>query len=112
MPATRKIVRKKPPSRSAGDGRAERAPTGDSLNAYIREISKFKPLSADDEKVLGRRIQQGDQEALQRLVEANLRFVVSYAKRYRGWASPSSTSSTRGASASSRRPSGSTPSAT
>jgi RNA polymerase primary sigma factor len=84
MPATRKIVRKKPPSRSAGDGRAERAPTGDSLNAYIREISKFKPLSADDEKVLGRRIQQGDQEALQRLVEANLRFVVSYSKRYRG----------------------------
>ncbi len=78
MPATRKIVRKKPPSRSAGDGRAERAPTGDSLNAYIREISKFKPLSADEEKVLGRRIQQGDQEALQRLVEANLRFVVYY----------------------------------
>jgi RNA polymerase primary sigma factor len=84
MPATRKIVRKKPPSRSAGDGRPERAPTGDSLNAYIREISKFKPLSADEEKVLGRRIQQGDQEALQRLVEANLRFVVSYSKRYRG----------------------------
>jgi RNA polymerase primary sigma factor len=84
MPATRKIVRKKPPSRSAGDGRAPGAPSGDSLNAYIREISKFKPLSADEEKVLGRRIQQGDQEALQRLVEANLRFVVSYAKRYRG----------------------------
>ena len=34
--------------------------------------------------MLGRRIQQGDQEALQRLVEANLRFVVSYSKRYRG----------------------------
>jgi RNA polymerase primary sigma factor len=58
--------------------------SGDSLNAYIREIAKFKPLSADEEKVLGRRIQQGDQEALKRLVEANLRFVVSYAKRYRG----------------------------
>ena len=39
---------------------------GDSLNAYIREIAKFKPLSADDEKALGRRIQRGDQEALQR----------------------------------------------
>jgi RNA polymerase primary sigma factor len=57
---------------------------GDSLQAYIREISRFKPLSGDEEKELGRRIQKGDQEALQRLVEANLRFVVSYSKRYRG----------------------------
>ena len=57
---------------------------GDSLNAYIREISRFKPLSGDEEKELGRRIQGGDHKALQRLVEANLRFVVSYAKRYRG----------------------------
>ncbi len=57
---------------------------GDSLNAYIREISRFKPLSGDEEKELGRRIQSGDHKALQRLVEANLRFVVSYAKRYRG----------------------------
>jgi len=61
-----------------------RAVSADSLNAYIREISRFKPLSGDDEKALGRRIQQGDQEALQKLVESNLRFVVSYAKRYRG----------------------------
>jgi RNA polymerase primary sigma factor len=61
-----------------------REATGDSLNAYIREIAKFKPLSPEDEKDLGRRIQQGDQEALKRLVESNLRFVVSYAKRYRG----------------------------
>ncbi|HUH13459.1 MAG TPA: RNA polymerase sigma factor RpoD/SigA [Longimicrobiales bacterium] len=76
-------MRKTPTPRS-GDGRAQRSLTGDSLNAYIREISRFKPLSGDDEKALGRRIQQGDQEALQRLVEANLRFVVSYAKRYRG----------------------------
>jgi len=61
-----------------------RAVGGDSLNAYIREISRFKPLSGDEEKELGRRIQRGDHKALQRLVEANLRFVVSYAKRYRG----------------------------
>jgi RNA polymerase primary sigma factor len=61
-----------------------RSTTGDSLNSYIREIAKFKPLAAEDEKVLGRLIQAGDQEALNRLVEANLRFVVSYAKRYRG----------------------------
>jgi RNA polymerase primary sigma factor len=61
-----------------------RSATGDSLNAYIREISRFKPLSADEEKEIGRRIQAGDQDALNHLVESNLRFVVSYAKRYRG----------------------------
>ena len=61
-----------------------RSTTGDSLNSYIREIAKFKPLAAEEERELGRLIQAGDQEALNRLVEANLRFVVSYAKRYRG----------------------------
>jgi RNA polymerase primary sigma factor len=81
MPATKKPPRK---AKKPAGGEERRAVTGDSLNAYIREIARFKPLSADDEKVLGRRIKQGDQQALQRLVEANLRFVVSYAKRYRG----------------------------
>jgi RNA polymerase primary sigma factor len=80
MPEKAKAVK-----RRKGEGEAERVrPTGDSLNAYIREISPFKPLGIEQEKELGRRIQQGDQEAVQRLVEANLRFVVSYAKRYRG----------------------------
>ncbi len=59
-------------------------PSLDSLNAYIREIGSYKPLALEVEQELARRIQQGDQEALHRLVEANLRFVVSYAKRYRG----------------------------
>jgi len=80
-------VEKRPPrkKKSPAENEAERRPvTGDSLNAYIREISRFKPLSGDEEKELGRRIQRGDHKALQRLVEANLRFVVSYAKRYRG----------------------------
>ncbi len=78
---------KKPRKKKEGtvaDGGHARAGSGDSLNAYIREIAKFKPLPPEEEKVLGRRIQQGDQEALKRLVESNLRFVVSYAKRYRG----------------------------
>jgi RNA polymerase primary sigma factor len=56
----------------------------DSLNVYIRDIARFKPLAAEEEKELGRRIQSGDQEALKKLVESNLRFVVHYAKRYRG----------------------------
>jgi RNA polymerase primary sigma factor len=55
----------------------------DSLNVYIRDIARFKPLAAEEEKELGRRIQSGDQEALKKLVESNLRFVVHYAKRYR-----------------------------
>ena len=76
---------RKTTTRNGGEEEARgRAATGDSLNAYIREIAKFKPLSIEEERDLGRRIQQGDQEALRRLVEANLRFVVSYAKRYRG----------------------------
>jgi len=83
MPTTKKAPRRKPAARRAAGG-PTRALTGDSLNAYIREISKFRPLSGDEEKALARRIRNGDQEALQRLVEANLRFVVSYCKRYRG----------------------------
>jgi RNA polymerase primary sigma factor len=78
----KKTKTKKRPVREAEGARAR--PTGDSLNAYIREIAQFKPLPSEDEKVLGRRIQAGDQEAIRSLVEANLRFVVSYAKRYRG----------------------------
>ena len=75
---------KAPPDEDGEEKKARREIATDSLNAYIRDIAKFKPLSGDDEKVLGRRIQAGDQEAIKRLVEANLRFVVHYAKRYRG----------------------------
>jgi len=72
------------PEAARGDPKARREVAVDSLNAYIRDIAKFKPLSADEEKLVGRRIRDGDQQALQQLVEANLRFVVHYAKRYRG----------------------------
>lgn len=54
------------------------------LQAYLRAIAKFPRLTAEDERALGRRIQhEGEAAALQSLVESNLRFVVSYAKRYR-----------------------------
>ena len=80
----RKTQPKKPPARSHPDDARERVPTGDSLNAYIREIARFKQLTPDEEKDLARRIQAGDQQALNKMVESNLRFVVAYAKRYRG----------------------------
>jgi RNA polymerase primary sigma factor len=66
------------------EGRPRERASVDSLNIYIRDIARFKPLTVDDEKELGRRIREGDQEAIKRLVESNLRFVVHYAKRYRG----------------------------
>lgn len=54
------------------------------LHAYLREIATFPLLTPDDEQHLGRRIQQhGDQDALGRLVQSNLRVVVGYAKRFR-----------------------------
>ncbi len=58
------------------------------LGRYIRDISRFPRLAPEEEKDLGRRIRQGDPEAVKRMVESNLRFVVSYAKRYRGLGLP------------------------
>jgi RNA polymerase primary sigma factor len=54
------------------------------LKHYLEEIGKFPALTEAEEKALGERVRQGDQEALQILVKSNLRFVVSYVKKYRG----------------------------
>src|SRR5262245_30931562 len=56
----------------------------ESLKKYLKEISRLPRVTAEEERELGRRIQKGDGVALRRLVEANLRFVLSYAKRYLG----------------------------
>jgi RNA polymerase primary sigma factor len=56
----------------------------ETLRAYLGEIGKIPALSLEEERELGVRARQGDEAALRRLVESNLRFVVSYAKRYRG----------------------------
>jgi RNA polymerase primary sigma factor len=53
------------------------------MRLYLKEISKIPLLTADEEKELGRRVQKGDKEALQRLIESNLRFVIKIAKKYR-----------------------------
>ncbi len=54
------------------------------LKIYLQQIAKFTQLTVDQEKELGRLIQNGDKDALKKMIEANLRFVVSYVKRYKG----------------------------
>src|SRR5438552_15618729 len=55
----------------------------DLLNQYLHEIAQIPRLTPERERELGRRVQENDKSALEELVKANLRFVVSYAKRYR-----------------------------
>ncbi|HEY7650388.1 MAG TPA: sigma-70 family RNA polymerase sigma factor [Methylomirabilota bacterium] len=60
------------------------------LGVYLREIGRIPLLTHDEELALGRRVQAGDEQAKQRLIEANLRLVVQVARRYlnRGLALP------------------------
>src|ERR1700738_2926857 len=54
------------------------------LETYLREINKTPLLTADEEKVLAHRIEEGDSEARDRMVRANLRLVVNIARSYTG----------------------------
>ncbi len=56
----------------------------DHVRMYLKEIGKVDLLSADEEMELARRMSEGDEVAKKRLAEANLRLVVSIAKRYVG----------------------------
>ncbi len=53
-----------------------------SLDKYLQEIGREELITAEDEVELARKIKQGDQRALEKLVKANLRFVVSVSKQY------------------------------
>lgn len=56
---------------------------GNVVETYFKEIRKFKPLTKEKELELTERIKNGDDEAKRALVEANLKFVVTIAKKYR-----------------------------
>lgn len=58
------------------------------MRLYLKEISKIPMLTVEEEREVGRRVQNGDREALQKLVECNLRFVIKIAKKYRGCGLP------------------------
>ncbi len=54
----------------------------DSVQMYLKEIGKISLIKAEEERELARRIEKGDEEAKNKLAQANLRLVVSIAKRY------------------------------
>ncbi len=56
------------------------------LDRYFQEIGQTPLLTVDEEVELARRIKEGDQEALDQRTRANLRFVVSVARKYQGQA--------------------------
>jgi len=56
----------------------------DSIQSYLKEIGRIDPITAKDEKDLAKRIEDGDADAKRKLAEANLRLVVSIAKKYIG----------------------------
>lgn len=80
------------PAKKAGKAKKEetsedaamKVPAGDPVKMYLKEIGKVPLLNAAEEIELAKRIEQGDLRAKQKLVEANLRLVVSIAKRYVG----------------------------
>lgn len=53
-----------------------------SLDKFLQDVSKEEMISAEEEVLLAQRIKNGDQDALDKLVKANLRFVISVAKQY------------------------------
>jgi RNA polymerase primary sigma factor len=59
-------------------------PSLDSLRLYLRSIGRVSLLTAEQEVALAKRIERGDMQAKQRMIEANLRLVVSIAKSYLG----------------------------
>jgi RNA polymerase primary sigma factor len=68
----------------------EAAPSGttDSLGLFLAEIGRYDLLTAAEEVTLAKRVERGDLAAKERMINSNLRLVVSIAKRYRGHGVP------------------------
>lgn len=55
---------------------------------FIKKLLQYEPLSPEEEKEVYQRLKKGDKEAIKRLIEGNLRFVVKYASKFRGYGVP------------------------
>ena len=73
-----------PETLSINENFEEETSTTDPVRMYLKEIGKIPLLTAEEELELARRISEGDAEAKKRMIEANLRLVVSVAKHYLG----------------------------
>jgi RNA polymerase primary sigma factor len=63
-------------------------PTTDALTLFMNEAGRYRLLTAADEVALAKRVERGDAEAKERMINANLRLVISIAKRYQGHGMP------------------------
>ena len=85
LPEALPTKKKKPERKETGDNIVDVSNiSDDSVQMYLREIGKVPLLNAEQEVELAKRIEKGDAEARKRLAEANLRLVVSIAKKYTG----------------------------
>src|SRR2546426_3921900 len=76
------------PKEEAKLGQSVREVSTDALQLFLKDIGKVELLTAAEEVELAKRIERGDHRAKQEMVEANLRLVVSIAKRYRNQGRP------------------------
>ncbi len=73
---------------AAAEAAAAVGGAGDSLQLFLADVGKHKLLTAADEVILAKAIERGDPTAKRRMIESNLRLVVSIAKGYRGLGVP------------------------
>jgi RNA polymerase primary sigma factor len=77
-------VRDEPDRHETHHGATSASATADSLQLFLNEIARYPLLTAREEVELARRIERGDRSAKDRMINSNLRLVVSVAKRYQG----------------------------
>ncbi len=81
-PAKKRKKKRKGEEKNILTGFSGSAEDKDALDRYLRDVSKHELITPEDERELGRRAQAGDEDAVQELARANLRFVISVAKKY------------------------------
>src|SRR5947209_34717 len=83
-----KVEAQKEAEAAAAEAAAQVGGAGDSLQLFLADVGKHKLLTAADEVILAKAIERGDPTAKRRMIESNLRLVVSIAKGYRGLGVP------------------------